>query len=219
MHSGSAKLVAHALRRAAKDLGWLIAFDHAGHEQWRFDAPQDPGGRRPAAIVATSTPADAGNHRRRGRVKNSSRMGCATCNVAKRAGVSVDTVRFYERRGVLPPPVRRASGYREYSEATIERIRFAKALSALSFTLDGVADVLRAVDAGIATCERERPRFEAVLARIDEKIGRLSAIRRDLVTTLKRCREGSCTFLESPPPATNPSARRRGRQSVRGPRR
>lgn len=136
-------------------------------------------------------------------------------DVAKRAGVSVDTVRFYERRGVLPTPVRRASGYRQYSEATIERIRFAKALQALSFTLDEVADVLRAVDAGVATCERERPRFETVLARIDEKIGELSAIRRDLVTTLKRCREGSCTFLEKSPRATNGSARHAGRQSIR----
>lgn len=139
--------------------------------------------------------------------------------VAKRSGVTVDTVRFYERRGVLPPPVRRASGYRQYSEATIERIRFAKALQALSFTLDEASDVLRAVDAGVATCEGARPRFETVLARIDEKIGELSAIRRDLVTTLKRCREGSCTFLEKWPSATKGPARA-GRQSARdlGPR-
>ncbi len=135
--------------------------------------------------------------------------------VAKRSGVSVDTVRFYERRGVLPIPVRGVSGYRQYSEATIERIRFAKALQALSFTLDEVADVLRAVDAGVATCERGLPRFEIVLARIDEKIGELSAIRRDIVTTLKRCREGSCRFLEKAPHATNGSARRAGRPSVR----
>src|SRR5262245_12296042 len=117
-------------------------------------------------------------------------------DVARRTGITVDTVRFYERRGVLPPPARRASGYRQYSDATIERIRFAKSLQALGFTLDEIADVLRAVDAGVATCERERPRFEVVLARIDEKIAELGAIRRDLVATLKRCRDGSCTFLE-----------------------
>jgi DNA-binding transcriptional MerR regulator len=129
-------------------------------------------------------------------------------DVARRAGITVDAVRFYERRGVLPLPVRRASGYRQYSEATIERIRFAKSLQALGFTLDEIVDVLRAVDAGVASCERERPRFETVLARIDEKIGELSAIRRDLLATLKRCRDGSCTFLEQASRETNSSSRR-----------
>jgi DNA-binding transcriptional MerR regulator len=117
--------------------------------------------------------------------------------IARRAGVTVDSVRFYERRGVLPTPPRRASGYRQYSEATVERIRFAKSLQALGFTLDEVADVLRGVDAGIASCERDRPRFEAVLARIDERIAELNRIRRDLRSTLRRCRDGSCTLLET----------------------
>ena len=114
-----------------------------------------------------------------------------------------------------PAPARRASGYRQYSDATIERIRFVKALQALGFTLDEVADVLRGVDAGVATCERGRPRFETVLARIDEKIGELSAIRRDLVTTLKRCRDGSCTFLEKTARLTNGSAQRARLQNTR----
>ena len=118
--------------------------------------------------------------------------------VARGAGVTVDTVRFYERRGLLPAPARRASGYRQYSQATVERIRFAKALQALGFTLDEVIAVLRDVDAGIASCALERPRFETVLARIDEKIAELGAIRRDLAGTLKRCREGRCTFREKP---------------------
>ena len=116
--------------------------------------------------------------------------------VASGAGVTVDTVRFYERRGLLPAPLRRASGYRQYSRATIERIRFAKALQALGFTLDDVIAVLRDVDAGIASCARERPRFETVLGRIDEKIAELAAIRRDLLGTLKRCHEGRYTFRE-----------------------
>ncbi|HVW29225.1 MAG TPA: MerR family transcriptional regulator [Polyangiaceae bacterium] len=116
--------------------------------------------------------------------------------VARRAGVTVDLVRFYERRGVLPAPSRRASGYRQYSDATVERIRFAKSLQALSFTLDEIADVLRSVDNEVASCERERPRFEAVLARVDQKIGELTTIRRGLLATLKRCRDGSCMLVE-----------------------
>jgi DNA-binding transcriptional MerR regulator len=117
-------------------------------------------------------------------------------DVAKRAGVTVDAVRFYERRGVLPEPARRASGYRLYSDATVQRIRCAKSLQAMGFTLDEIADLLRAVDDEVASCERERPRFEAVLARVDQKISELTAIRRSLVATLKRCRDGSCTLLE-----------------------
>ena len=116
--------------------------------------------------------------------------------VAKMSGVSIDAVRFYERRGVLPSPVRRPSGYRDYGIATVERIRFAKALQALGFKLDDVTAVLRDVDSGIASCERERPRFETVLARIDEKIRELEAVRRDLRATLRRCRDGACSFRE-----------------------
>jgi DNA-binding transcriptional MerR regulator len=116
--------------------------------------------------------------------------------VARQAGVTVDTVRFYERRGVLPKALRRPSGYRQYSQATIERIRFAKALQGLRFTLDEVVAVLGDVDTGIASCENERPRFETVLARIDEKIGELSSVRRRLLSTLKRCADGRCAFRE-----------------------
>lgn len=69
-------------------------------------------------------------------------------------------------------------------------------LQALGFTLDEIADVLRAVDDEVASCERERPRFEVVLARVDQKIADLTAIRRSLIATLKRCRDGNCTLLE-----------------------
>ena len=117
--------------------------------------------------------------------------------LASRSGVSIDTVRFYERRGVLPPPRRRESGYRQYSSATVERIRFTKSLQALGFSLDDIVAVLRDVDAGVATCEQQRPRFEAVLSRIDEKIAELQTVRRKLKSTLVRCGAGRCSFRES----------------------
>ena len=55
--------------------------------------------------------------------------------VAEQAGVTIDTVRFYERRGVLPAPNRTPSGYRVYEASTVERIRFTRALQHLGFTL------------------------------------------------------------------------------------
>src|SRR5689334_294289 len=79
--------------------------------------------------------------------------------VARAAAVSVDTVRYYERRGLLPRPPRGASGYRAYEPPTIDRIRFAKHLQGLGFTLDEVVALLRDVDRGSATCAEERPRF------------------------------------------------------------
>jgi DNA-binding transcriptional MerR regulator len=68
--------------------------------------------------------------------------------VADAAGVSVDTVRFYERRGVLPAPERLPSGYRTYGSATVERIRLARRFQALGLTLDEVIDALLATDTG-----------------------------------------------------------------------
>lgn len=112
--------------------------------------------------------------------------------VARAAGVTVDTVRFYERRRLLPVPTRRISGYRQYSPATIDRIRFAKHLQALGFTLDEVIGVLHDVDRGIASCAQERPRFQTVLGRVDAKIAALLALRRDLRATLRRCQTGRC---------------------------
>ena len=75
--------------------------------------------------------------------------------VAAEAEVSVDTVRFYERRGVLPTPRRRPSGYREYPTSTVERIHMARALQHLGFTLDEIIETLHAHDSGTATGDSE----------------------------------------------------------------
>jgi DNA-binding transcriptional MerR regulator len=118
--------------------------------------------------------------------------------VAAQAEVSVDTVRFYERRGVLPAPHRRPSGYREYPGSTVERIRLARNLQQLGFTLDEVIDALRAHDTGTATCESELWRLEAVLDRIDAKIAELRRTRRTITTTIAGCRAGRCRLLSWP---------------------
>ena len=121
-------------------------------------------------------------------------------DVAAEAGVSVDTVRFYERRGVLPAPQRRSSGYRDYPTSTVERIRTARALQNLGLTLDEIIDALRAHDAGTATCDSEFWRMEAVIDRIDEKIADLRATRRAITTTIRECRAGRCRFTPAQQP-------------------
>jgi DNA-binding transcriptional MerR regulator len=114
--------------------------------------------------------------------------------VADAADVTVDTVRFYERRGVLPPPQRRPSGYREYTPAAVERIRMARALQQLGFTLDEIIDGLRAHDAGDTSEASQLWRLEAVIDRIDAKIADLQRTRRAITDTLTECRAGRCRF-------------------------
>jgi DNA-binding transcriptional MerR regulator len=114
--------------------------------------------------------------------------------VAADAGVTVDTVRFYERRGVLPPPLRRPSGYREYTPAVVERIRTARALQELGFTLDEIIDALRAHDAGETAGASHMWRLDAVIDRIDAKIADLRRTRHNLTTTIAECRAGRCRF-------------------------
>lgn len=122
--------------------------------------------------------------------------------VAKEAGVSVDTVRFYERRGVLPAAHRRPSGYRVFNESTVERIRTAKALQDMGLTLDEVIDALHTHDRGGATCEGERWRLEAVVDRIETKIADLERARQNALDILTDCRAGHCRLIpdqEAPP--------------------
>ena len=114
--------------------------------------------------------------------------------VARQAEVSVDTVRFYERRGVLPKPDRLASGYRIYTQAAVERIHLTRRLQQLGFTLDEVVDALHATDRGDATCESERWRMEAVIERIEAKMEELRAVQREIRTVMAACDKGACVF-------------------------
>ena len=118
--------------------------------------------------------------------------------VAKEAGVSVDTVRFYERVGVLPVPERTESGYRDYEPATVERIRLTRKLQAIGFTLADAIDALAAHDAGGATCETERWRLQIVLDRVDAKLAELNALRGRIVQAQAACASGNCEFTTPP---------------------
>ena len=110
--------------------------------------------------------------------------------IAEEAGVSVDTVRFYERRGVLPAARRRPSGYRVFTPDAVDRIRTAKALQDLGFTLDEIVDALHSH----GTCETERWRLEVVVDRLEAKIAELERARRNAMKTLQDCRAGQCTL-------------------------
>lgn len=115
--------------------------------------------------------------------------------VASEADVSIDTVRFYERRGVLPAAPRTAAGYRIFTEATVTRIRLARRLQDLGLTLDEIIGALHAQHEGQATCESERWRLHAALGRIEYRIADLTRLRGEVREALAACDAGSCRVL------------------------
>lgn len=112
--------------------------------------------------------------------------------LAQRSGVSIDAVRYYERRGVLPRAERTASGYRVFDEESVVRLDLVRQLQDLGFTLEEVVDALQAHDRGNATCASERWRLVLVGDRIDRKVKELQRTRRMIRATLAACDDGCC---------------------------
>jgi len=90
--------------------------------------------------------------------------------VAKLSGVGVETVRFYEREGLIPDPPRRESGYRQYPEETVSRIRFIKRAKELGFSLKEIKELLFLSSDPSATCGDIRKRAKSKIADIDARI-------------------------------------------------
>lgn len=105
--------------------------------------------------------------------------------LAKRAGVSTDTLRHYERKGVLARPPRRANGYRRYSVSALDRVQLVRRALAVGFTLDELAKVLRVRDQGGAPCAEVRALAAAKLAEVEARLRDLTDLRNDLRTVLK----------------------------------
>lgn len=117
-------------------------------------------------------------------------------NLARKTGVSIDTIRYYERRGLMPEPARLPSGYRVYSQASVSRIVMAKSLQALGFTLDEIAHTLDELDAGGLDCETGEASMAMVLTRVETRIAELVAVRDNIEAVLADCRAGNCRFRE-----------------------
>lgn len=109
-----------------------------------------------------------------GRMSNLLTIG----RLATLAGVSTDTIRYYERRGLLPKPGRTAAGYRQYPESAVRRLALVRNARGLGFSLTQVAGFLRVRDAGGRPCEAVRGAGERLLMAIDRQIADLTAARR-----------------------------------------
>src|SRR5512133_4015627 len=99
---------------------------------------------------------------------------------AARAGVNIETLRYYERRGLLPEPDREPSGHRRYDEESVRFLRAIKDAQALGFTLSEIADVLKAMRRSGTPSEALRVRMAAKIDEIDGRIAGLRRMRDDL---------------------------------------
>jgi DNA-binding transcriptional MerR regulator len=104
--------------------------------------------------------------------------------LAREAGVSTDTLRHYERKGVMPVPRRSPNGYREYPAEARERVRLVRRALAVGFTLDELAQILRARERGVAPCREVRALAARKLAGVEERLRELAAVREELRATL-----------------------------------
>jgi MerR family mercuric resistance operon transcriptional regulator len=121
--------------------------------------------------------------------------------VADRGGVNLQTIRYYEREGLLPQPPRLPSGYRVYSEPTVRRVRFIKRAQELGFTLAEIRELLSLRIDHDRDRSEVRAIAEAKVADIQEKIRTLSSMKDALVRLTEHCRghgpASECPILES----------------------
>ncbi|SRR6266545_379955 len=115
---------------------------------------------------------------------------------AEQAGVNVQTLRYYERRGLLPKPPRRSSGYREFPDDVVRVVRFIKRAQELGFSLDEVEELLHLRRHSGRNRTRIRAVAEEKIRDIAAKIGELERMKRALKTLVHSCHEG--TTLECP---------------------
>lgn len=120
-----------------------------------------------------------------------------TGQVAKQAQVNIETIRYYERRGLIPDPPRRESGYRQYSWDIVDRIRFIKRAQELGFSLKEIAELLSLrFDPGTPAILVRR-KAEAKVKDIDEKIASLQNMKHALLKLIGQC-DGHGTVNECP---------------------
>lgn len=126
-------------------------------------------------------------------------MAMRTRQVADHAGVNVQTLRYYERRGLLAEPPRSTAGYRNYPESAVAVLRFVKRAQELGFSLDEVSELLGLAEGGPDNCDNVRTLAAAHMTELDRKVADLQRMRASLSTLLATCErpraDRSCPLL------------------------
>ncbi len=117
--------------------------------------------------------------------------------VARAAGVNIETIRYYQRRGLLAKPRKPLSGYRRYAPDTLARLRFIRRAQELGFTLREIVDLLKLGD---GSCKETRELAERKRSNIEARINDLMSMRKTLDELIRACRPGinpTCPIVES----------------------
>ncbi len=125
----------------------------------------------------------------------------STSELAKRGGVNLETIRYYERTGLLAKPPRSAAGYRQFPPESVGRVRFIKRAQELGFSLKEIKELLALRIAPGSTRADVRKRAEAKIADIEGKVEHLRAMKKTLVRLSETCcgsgPASDCPILES----------------------
>ena len=117
--------------------------------------------------------------------------------VSQKLGINTQTLYFYERIGLIPPPRRSSSGYRLFDERDIERLNFISQTKALGLTLDEIKEILMFQDGQLLTCRDFHTKLTQKVAQIENKIEQLQQLRDRLRPLIERCHNN----LESSTPS------------------
>ena len=111
--------------------------------------------------------------------------------LSKATGTTVETIRWYERVGILLPPARTKGNYRSYRAAHLERLSFVRRARDLGFTLDQVRELLRLADEKDQSCDAVDRVAREHLEEVERKIADLEALRRELQDLIGQCSHGT----------------------------
>lgn len=112
--------------------------------------------------------------------------------VSREAGVNAQTLRYYERRGLLPKTIRLASGYREYDPATVGLVRFIRNAQDLGFTLNEIRELIALRDTGPRSNDEVRRVATRKIEEMDRRIRQLRAMKDELAALVEQCSPTRC---------------------------
>jgi Hg(II)-responsive transcriptional regulator len=121
--------------------------------------------------------------------------------LANNAGVNVQTIRYYERRGLINPAARTGAGYRLYDKQVLKRLRFIRRAKGLGFTLKEIKGLLDLRIESAADCDIAKEKVEAKLKAVEQRINALDSVRKILVELMEACDRrqttGECPILKA----------------------
>ena len=131
-------------------------------------------------------------------------------DLARATGTTVETIRYYERSGLMPAPPRTSGNYRAYGRDHLGRLSFIRRARGLGFSIEQVRALLALSDQGDRSCEAVDVIAREHLSEVERKLADLAALRRELTALLGQCRRGTvaeCRVIEALAPAASAANR------------